>query len=627
MPKRNLGGFWRKVSILLGSIITLVVFYTAFFGLFPNLVQNSSVLCTLFAICFLWYPATKNSNMEKPSILDIALVILSLLVMLWTLYSQPRFEMRIPFVSEILTLDKIAGLILVLLALECCRRTAGMVVTVITLVAIWYAFYGPSLDNMFKHPGFDFDKFIDVLYLTTEGLFGTLVGMVASVLYGFISFGVVMAATGGDKYFMDIALSLAGKQPGGPAKVAVVSSGLMGMISGSSVANIVTTGSVTIPLMKNLGYKPEEAGAVEACASSGGQIMPPIMGAGAFLMADYLGKTIFDIALIAFLPAVLFYLGLWWFNDKIARKRELKGLETVPRIRDAIINSVHMWVPIAILIAMCMMKFSPFYSAAMCTVFVFLFAMIKDRSLQLLKKLFQTMEACAVSMVSVAGILAAASIIVAVISQTGLMVKSTSIILSFSGGTMFMTVVILLIISYIMGMGLPVTSCYVILAALGVPALVKCGSSDIGAHMMLFWSSMVAGITPPVCVAAFVAANVAKADAMKTGFQSLKMGSLFYLVPITFLKSDFLTSGLVATFVIFAILAIATYQYVASVEGYMLYRLNLFERLISFICFLLAYVSVMNIFPMHTRGIMLAVALAIFVYMQLTQRKIFKFGN
>ncbi|MDO4561516.1 MAG: TRAP transporter fused permease subunit [bacterium] len=627
MPKRKLEGGFRSLSIFLGSMISLIVFYTAFNGVFANLIQNSMVLCVLLALCFLWYPATHFSPKDRPSFIDCILVALSLAVMSWTLLHQPRFEMRIPLVSEILLLDKIAGVILILLVLECCRRTAGMVVTAITCVAIWYAFAGPSFDSMFKHPGFDFDKFIDVLYLTTEGVFGSLVGMVASVLFGFISFGVFMASTGGDKYFMNIALSLAGKQPGGPAKVAVIGSGLMGMISGSSVANIVTTGSVTIPLMKSIGYKPEEAGAVEACASSGGQIMPPVMGAGAFLMADYLGITIFDVASVSFLPAVLFYLGLWWFNDKIARKRGLKGMEEVPRVKEAIFNSMHMWIPILVLITMCMMKFSPFYSAVVCTLFVFVFAMFKEKSLRLLKSTFNILEGCAVSMVSIAGILAAAAVIVAIISQTGLMVKSTSIILAFAGGTLFFTVIILLVISYFMGMGLPVTSCYVILASLGVPALVKCGASDIGAHLMLFWSSMVAGITPPVCVAAFVAANVAKADAMKTGFQSLKMGSLFYLVPITFLKSDFLTGGFTTAVIIFAILCVSTYHYVAAIEGYMLQRLNLIERVASWVAFLCSFISVLNIHSLQARLAMLVLSVIIFVVLQITQRKIFKFGQ
>lgn len=621
IPKRSLNGNYRKVSIFLGSIISIIVFYTAFTGVFANLIQNSMVLCILMTLCFLWYPATHHSRKDRPSALDCVLATLSLLVMAWTLLHQPRFEMRIPLVSDIFLFDKIAGTILILLVLECCRRTAGMVVTTITCIAIWYAFYGPLLDSMFKHPGFNFNKFIDILYLTTEGVFGSLVGMVATVLYGFISFGVFMAATGGDKYFMDIALSLAGKRPGGPAKVAVVGSGLMGMISGSSVANIVTTGSVTIPMMKSIGYKPEEAGAVEACASSGGQIMPPVMGAGAFLMADYLGVTIFDIAVVAFFPAVLFYLGLWWFNDKIARKRGLKGLDVVPDVKVAIINSMHMWIPILVLIAMCIMKFSPFYSAVMCTLFVFIFAMLKEKSIRLLKHIFIMLESCAVSMVSIAGILAAAAIIVAIISQTGLMIKSTSIILTLAGGTLFLTVVILLVISYIMGMGLPVTSCYVILASLGVPALVKCGTSMIGAHMMLFWSSLVAGITPPVCVAAFVAANVAKADAMKTGFQSLKMGSLFYLIPITFLLSDFLTGGPWAVFTIFAILCVSIYHYVATIEGYMVGRLKLWERMASAVTFICSYLSVFNIFDTHTRTILVIVALIIFAFLQIMQRK------
>lgn len=621
VSKRELSGFFRVCSMVIGAALTLLVFYTAFNGVFANLIQNSIVLCGLLALTFMWYPACKLSPKHRPSVIDITLSALALVVMIWTVYSQPRFEMRIPLVSDIFTFDKFAGVVLVCLVLEACRRTAGIIVTCIAGLAIWYAFAGPVFDSMLRHPGFDFDKFIDVLYLTTEGVFGSLVGMIASVLYGFISFGVLLQATGGDKYFMDIALSLAGKRAGGPAKVAVVGSCLMGMISGSSVANIVTTGSVTIPMMKNIGYKPEEAGAVEACASSGGQIMPPIMGAGAFLMADYLGVSFFTVASVSLAPAVLFYLGLWFFNDKIAKKRGLKGLDEVPSFFESIKNSVHMWVPIAVLIAMCMMKFSPFYSAAMCTIFVFVAAMLKERSTRLAKRIFHIMESCAISMTSIAGIIAAAAVIVAIISQTGLMIKSTSIILTLSGGKMVLTILILLAISYVMGMGLPVTSCYVILAALGVPALVKCGAPAIGAHLMLFWSSMVAGITPPVCVAAYVAANVAKADPMRTGFQSLKMGSLFYLVPLTFLYSNILTGHPLEIFAIFAALALGIYFYVVAIEGFMLIKINIVERLAALLIFLLLFASIFNGVSHPHRVAMIGTSLVMSAFMFLRQRR------
>ena len=626
VSKRELSGFFRVCSMTIGTLLTLLVFYTAFNGIFPNLIQNSIVLCGLLALTFMWYPACKFSPRNRPSVIDICLSALALLVMVWTVYSQPRFEMRIPLVSDILAFDKFAGVVLVCLSLEACRRTAGIIVTCIAGVAIWYSFAGRVFDSIFRHPGFDFDKFVDVLYLTTEGVFGSLVGMISTVLYAFISFGVLLQATGGDKYFMDIALSLAGKRPGGPAKVAVVGSCLMGMISGSSVANIVTTGSVTIPMMKNIGYKPEEAGAVEACASSGGQVMPPIMGAGAFLMADYLGVSFFTVASVSFAPALLFYLGLWFFNDKIARKRGLEGLAEVPSFWQSVKDSVHMWVPIGVLIAMCMMKFSPFYSAAMCTIFVLIAAMLKQRSTQLIRRVFAIMESCAISMTSIAGIIAAAAIIVAIISQTGLMIKSTSIILTLSGGSMVLTILILLAISYVMGMGLPVTSCYVILAALGVPALVKCGAPAIGAHLMLFWSSMVAGITPPVCVAAYVAANVAKADPMRTGFQSLKMGSLFYLVPITFLYSNILTGRPLEILAIFSVLALAVYFYVVAIEGFMLTKMNGFERLVALFIFLALFASIFNGIDIMHKAAMIGVSLVLTGFMFLKQRRFMQPG-
>lgn len=625
--KRELTGITRRCAFIIGVTLTVLVFYTAFRGVFVPLIQNSIVLCFLLALTFLWYPATAKSPKNKPSVTDYILVVASLLVLFWTIYNQPRFEMRMPFVSEIQTIDKIVGLTLIILVLECCRRTVGIMVTSIGIVFILYGFLGSHMPGILQHPGFSFEKFIDILYLTTEGIFSSLVGMTATIIFGFISFGVFLQSTGGDKYFIDIALALAGKKSGGPAKVAVLGSSLMAMISGSSIANIVTTGSLTIPMMKSIGYKPEQAGAVEAVASSGGQIMPPIMGAGAFLMADALGVSFFDIAMVSFAPAVLFYCALWFFNDKIAKKRGLAGMSEVPELWSSIKNSFHMWIPIFVLIVMCIMKFTPFLAAAICTVLIYLMSYIKKTNKVSFKELFYIIEKCAISMTTIAGIIATASVIVAIINVTGLMIKSTSIILSLSGGNIVITILILLVISYIMGMGLPVTSCYIILAALGVPSLVKCGATPIGAHLMLFWSSMVAGITPPVCVAAYVAANVAGSDPMKTGLNSLKMGSMFYLLPLLFLFTNILTGSIYEIIALFAIALASIYFFVVGLEGYFLTKIKTFDRILSILIFFLLFMSTFNIVPISTKIVFIITAIIVSVIVYIRQQKSIKISQ
>lgn len=624
--KREITGNAAYFSLIIGAFLTIFVFYTAFHGVFVNIIQNSIVLCLLCALSFIHYPCVELTKIGNRQLLlfDKVLVALSFLVLGWTLYSFSRFETRIPMVSDVLIQDKIIGVLLVFLVLESCRRTAGIIVTGIACLSILYAFAGPFMPAMLRHLGFSFDRFTDVLYMTTDGLFGSLIGLIATILFAFISFGVFLQHTGADKCFMDVAFALAGKKPGGPAKVAVLSSALMGMISGSSVANIVTTGSLTIPMMKDIGYQPEEAAAVEACASSGGQIMPPIMGAGVFLMADALGVSVFDIAILSFAPAILYFCSLWYFNDKIAKKRHLSGMKVVPSLKDTVKKSLHMWLPIIILIYMCCMKFSPFFSASVCTTFILIFSMIYEKSFRLLKKIMKILESCAVAMTSIVGIMGCAAIIVAIINQTGLMIKSTSIILSLSGGNVILTVLILFSVSYVMGMGLPVTSCYVILAALGVPALVKCGVYPMGAHLMLFWSSLLAGITPPVCVSAYVAANVAGADPMKTGFTALKLGSMFYLIPLLFLFSNILRGNAYEIMFIFAVALLSIYFYVVAIEGFYFTNLNLLYRFVAFGIFLLSGLAILNIFDLPVRGVMLFISIILSIFFYFTQKRQFQ---
>jgi TRAP-type uncharacterized transport system fused permease subunit len=279
-------------------------------------------------------------------------------------------------------------------------------------------------------------------------------------------------------------------------------------------------------------------------------------------------------------------------------------MKEVPDLKGSIVRSLHLWIPILVLIALCCLKFSPFLSASACTLFILISTIVYERSLKLLKKIFLILEACALAMISIIGIMGCAAIIVGITNHTGLMIKSTSIILSLSSGNIIITALILLVVSYFMGMGLPVTSCYVILSALGVSALIKSGATPIGAHLMLFWSTMVAGITPPVCVSAFVAANVAEADAMKTGFASLKMGLMFFLIPITFLFSNILTGSIIEISTIFCILLLGIYHLVVAIEGVFLRKINIIYRLVSLIIFSLASASIYNAFEIKTRAIL-----------------------
>lgn len=292
--RRELSGIPRKIAFAIGISITGITLYTAMRGVFLPMIQRGIHLCLLLALIFLWYPASKRSPKDRPSSLDWICSILSLLILFWTLFSHERFLTRIPYYSEVTKVDMVAGILLTLLVLEGGRRTLGWIITSIAGVFVIYAFAGAYMPAMLSHSGITLERFVDHIYLTSEGLFSSLTGLSATLLFAFISFGTFLQATNADKYFMDVCLAIAGKKPGGPAKVAILSSAAMGTISGSTMANVLTTGTLTIPLMKKTGYEPNEAGAIETVASAGGQIVPPIMGTGAFIMAETIGVKYLD---------------------------------------------------------------------------------------------------------------------------------------------------------------------------------------------------------------------------------------------------------------------------------------------------------------------------------------------
>lgn len=623
IPKRQLSGFAKVYCMVIGATSTLVVFYTAFAGLFTSLVQNSLFLCPIIAITFMLYPARKTSSRVRPTIPDWIFSLLSMAVLFWTLPNVPRLNGRMWYASPVLPWDIIFGVILILLVLEACRRTVGVIVEGLVGIFILYAFLGPYVPGLLTHRGMTFSKFIDNLCLTTEGIYGSLTGICATTIFAFIAFGVFLQATGGDKCFMNLAFSLAGKKPGGPAKVAVLSSGMMGMISGSNVANVVTTGSVTIPMMKKIGYAPHEAGAVEACASTGGLIMPPVMGAGAFLMAEYLGVPLVSILKVAFLPAVLFYATIWFFIDKKARKKGLVGMDEVPSTREALKEAVWVFGPIALLMVLILMEFSANLSAVFTCIAMVILSFFRKEYRMTPKKMLKALEDCAISMTAIAGIIAAASILVAIINATGFMTKIMSLILNLSGGNPILVVLIILALSYIMGMGMPVTSCYVILVSLGAAAMTAVGFEPINTHMLIFWCTCLGSVTPPVCVAAFVAAQVAQADPMKTGFSSLKMGSSFYIIPCVFLISNFLTGTWYEIFAIFLIMGWGLYFMVIGIEGYQRQKTGVVFRVLSLAVFFACFFSVANFVPMYLRLILLAagIAVGVFILLALSRRK------
>lgn len=591
--RRQLSGFSRIAAFIIGISLTCFILYTALFGVMLPFIQRSINLCLILALIFLWYPANSRSSKTKPTIVDWCFITISLLSLLWTLSNVDRFLSRIPFVDAQHTIDKIVAIALTILVIEAGRRTLGIVISILTGTFIAYAFWGSYLPKMFAYKGITITKFVDQIYLTNEGLFSSLSGMAATLLFAFVAFGTFLQVTGADKYFMDICIAAAGHKTGGPAKVAVLSSAAMGTISGSSIANVVTTGTLTIPLMKKTGYSPEEAGAIETAASTGGQIMPPIMGTGAFLLAEAVGVPYTKVLEVSVFPALLFYLSIYLLVDLKAKKKNLVGLpkDSLPVLSNAIYKGGIFFLPIFILIILLAFNFTPFISAVACTFLIIIVSFLRKETRPSIKQLIYGLERCAINMTSISGIIVCAAIIVAMINITGLMMKTTAIILSLSGGILPLTILLIAVIAYVLGMGLPIATSYIILATLGAPALVELGVPMLNAHLMIFWFTQLATITPPVCMTAFAAATIAEAHPMKTGFEALIFGAPFYYLPILFIYSNLIDGNLVQKLMILVIAIVAIKFLHYTTEGYLFTKSNLYVRLSTFVIFLFLYAS------------------------------------
>jgi len=528
---------WLKIVITGACVaLTLVTLYFAFTSTIGEISTRALYLAITVPLSMLLYPALARSGRARPSALDWLLAVAGAVAFGWATVSQERWLGRYVGFDDIPLHDIVLGVIALIVTFEATRRTVGSIIVSLNLLFIVYAVTGPYWPGLFQHRGVPLDELIETLYMDTSGLFNFITGIMATYLFAFLLFGVLLRATGGDAIFTNLALSLAGHRRGGPAKVAVISSALMGMLSGSSISNVATTGTMTIPLMKRTGYRPVEAAAIEVVASVGGGLTPPLMGAGAFIMANLTGLPLVTILLYSIAPALLYYFSIYVFTDATAAKRNLKGLpkEELPRLSAVVAEGWHILIAISVLIVLMLLDYTPFFAAGACVVGTLAMALTRRATRIGWRKIIITMEAGVRVALSISALLASAAIIYGVVVQTGLLTKITSILLAFSGGSAFIAIVLIGIISYVVGMGMPVTASYVIIAALGAPFLQDLGVTALAAHLIIFWFAQDSTITPPVCMTAMVGARIAGADPMKTGWQCVKLAKALYIIPFVF---------------------------------------------------------------------------------------------
>lgn len=509
--------------------------------------------------------------------------------------------------------DIVAGVIMVIVLLEAARRVIGVTITVVAAVFLLYAMAGPRgalpwlgewLPGILAHRGYNLDRIIGQLYLGQEGIYGLPLGVAATVVFTFILFGAFLETTGAGRFFIDLAYAVAGRQRGGPAKAAVVASGFMGSISGSAIANVVTSGAFTIPLMKKLGYTREEAGGVEAAASTGGQIMPPIMGAGAFLMAEYTGLPYAEIVRLSILPAFLYFATVYLFVDIIAAKRGMKGIARadLPKLRDVFRDGWYFLVPLGILIWFLLQSISPNRVGFIAIVAILAVSVLRwglrrfvlhtdegaghgpvGTVVSVFHRLVAAFVSGARNAVPVSIACAIAGVVVGVITLTGLGLKFSALMLAFSGGNLLLALVLLMLASLVLGLGLPVTASYIVLAVLAAPLLQsEFGIPILIAHLVIFWYSQDSNVTPPVALAAFAGAGIANGDPMKTGFQAWKFAKGLYLIPLFMVYNPEMIIGGPPLYVAWTVLIaiVALFAFAAALEGFMFTSMYWFSRLL-----------------------------------------------
>jgi TRAP transporter 4TM/12TM fusion protein len=531
---REFKGALRVLVFILAVALSFFHLYTAAFGTIYVMFQRCVHIGFISALVFLLYPFSKKRSPRRVTLFDLLWIAMSLAAFI---YPIAAFEGQINRQGMPNAMDVIFGAMTILVVLEASRRVIGPSISIVACVALLYAAYGQYAPGMLAHRPFPFSRIIGFQYMTTEGVFGIPLGVSSTFVFLFILFGAFIIKCGMGKFFTDLATSIAGASPGGPAKVAVVSSGLYGMISGSSVANVVTTGSVTIPMMKRIGYPNHFAGAVESVASTGGQFMPPVMGAGAFVMAEFLGVPYVRIALLAFLPACFYYFACFLQVHYRARKLGMKGVsrDQLPKFWTVLKAKGYLLAPIGVLIYFLMNYYSPMRVALLAIIASIIVGVIQrgeDRFT--LRSFFESLEAGARTALAVAVACACAGIVVGVITMTGLGLKFSAVIIDLSQGFLFITLLLTAVVCLIMGMGVPVTASYIIVAVIAAPALTKLGVLPIAAHLFVFYFAVLADITPPVCIAAYAAAGLAGANPMKTGFTATKLGIAAFIVPFFF---------------------------------------------------------------------------------------------
>jgi TRAP transporter 4TM/12TM fusion protein len=536
---RRLTGPMGMFVFAVAVIWSLVQLYTAAFGVFPPTLQRAPHVGFALLLIYLLYPMRRGSRSNTIPWYDYICAALGVAVALYHVIYYRDLIMRAGAFTRI---DMIISIIAILLVLEATRRLAGPVVVVLATFFLIYGYFGPYFPGFLSHRGFSLLRITTHSWISAEGILGVPIKVSSTFIFLFMIFAAFLKSTGIGDWLTELAVGLTGYATGGPAKAAVIASAAQGTVSGSSVANTVGTGSVTIPLMKSIGYRPEFAGAVEAAASTGGQLMPPIMGAAAFIMTEFTNIPYWQIALSAAIPAVLYFTGIFVTVHFEAKRTGLEGLprNQLPNWRKLLREKWFLATPIVGIVFFLVAGYTPMKAAFYGILLCILASMILKETRMSLWDIIKTLETGARSALPVVVACASAGIIVGIVTLTGLGVKLAGGIVKLAGGNIYLTMLFTMCTSIVLGMGVPTTANYIIQATVSAPALISLGVPPIAAHLFVFYFGIVADITPPVALAAFAGSGIAGSNPLRTGFEAFKLGFAAYLVPYIFALSPVL---------------------------------------------------------------------------------------
>ena len=561
------------------------------------------------------------------SIYDFLIIISIIFVQLWTTWDVETFMMRYgdKYIGDI-----IVGSILIFLVLDGTRRAVGWAMVFVAGFFMLHALYAHKFFGFFYGPPTRLAKYIDTLFMTSDGIYGIPLYVASTYIVLFIIFGAILIRSGVGRFFVDLAISLTGHRTGGPAKAAVVASGMTGTVYGSAVANVVTTGSFTIPLMKNYGYRPRFAAAVEACASSGGQITPPIMGAAAFIMAEFLEAPYSYVILAAIIPAFLYFVTIYFMVHVEAEKHGIEKIDKsmLPNVIDVLKSGWHMLLSLVVLIALLIYGYTAMKAGFWAIISVIFLSFFKSNTRMSVVDLLGAFESGIKSTVPVTIACACAGIIIGSVFVSGLGLKFTQSVIDLSGGMLFPLLCLTAISAIILGMGMTTTAVYITVAALIVPSLIQAGVTPIAAHMFAFYFGVVSTITPPVALASFAGAAIAKSPPMATAVESSKVGIAKYIVPFAFIYNPALLmegSYWISLYSLLSVL-LAYWSMTLCLEGYLNKPLNVYTRIIAFISSILLLLPPLSIFYGISGFLLNGVGFVILIFVYLIQGK-FKLGH